>query len=86
MNNPVLVGQHDKNFLHREKSSDVSEISSTLRWDLNWVDWINSHINDLFLQSEIYHSAKILLRWDVSPEWDDFSDINSFLMRRNRWC
>ena len=62
MNNPVLVGQPGKNFLHREKSSDVSEISSTLRWDLNWVDWINSHINDLFLQSEIYHSAKILLR------------------------
>ena len=44
-------------------TSLLSEISSTLRWDPTWVGWINSHINDLFLQSEIYHSANISLRW-----------------------
>ena len=52
------------------KSSPLSEISSTLRRNLTWVGWINSHVNDLFLQNEIYHSAEIWLRWDVSPGWE----------------
>ena len=37
-----------------------------LRWDLTWVGWIDSYINDLFLQGELYHYGEILLMWDVS--------------------
>ena len=53
------------------------EKNSSTKWDLTWVEWIHSHINDLFLQSEIHYSAEISP--DVSPRWDDFSHINSFL-------
>ena len=42
--------------------------------------WIHSHINDLFLQSKIHHSADISFRWDITPGWDDFSYINSSLI------
>ena len=76
MNNPVKVGQSGKNCLDGENSSQLSEISTALTWDLSWVGWIHSHINDLLLQSEIHHSAKISLRWDVSPGWDDLFHIN----------
>ena len=71
------MGQPDKNCLHGEKSSHLSEISPVLRWDLSWVVWIHSHMNDFLLQSEIHHSAEISLKWDVSPGWDDYSHVNS---------
>ena len=44
-----------------------------------------SHRNDLFLQSEIEHSAEISLRWNISPGWDDFFHINSFLVVHMVW-
>ena len=27
----------------------------------------------------MHHSAKISLKWDISPGWDDFSHMSSFL-------
>ena len=60
-----------------QKSSYLSEISPVLTWDLSWMRWIHSHINNLLLQSEIHHSAEISLRWHVSLRWNDFSLINS---------
>ena len=79
MNNPVLVWQPSKNCLHGEKPSHISEISPALRLDRTWVRSIHSHINDLFSQSEIYRSAEISLRWDISPRCDDFHGVNCFL-------
>ena len=77
------MGQPVKNYLYEEKSSHLSGISLVLRWDLSWVGWIRSHINDLLLQSEIHNAAEISLRWDVSPGWDDFSNINSSWLSEN---
>ena len=56
-------------------------MSSHLRWCVSHLGgWIHSHINGLYLQSEIYHSTEIPLRWDVSPY------ISSLLIRwRLRW-
>ena len=51
------MGQPVKNCLHGEKSSQICEISPGLTWDLSWVGWIHSNINDLLLQSKIHHSA-----------------------------
>ena len=71
------MGQPCKTCLHGEKSSHLSEILPALRWDLTWVGWIGFHVNDLFLQSEMHHSADISIRWDVSPGWDGFSHLSS---------
>ena len=65
-------------------ASHLSEISPALTWDLSWVGWIRSHINDLLLQSEIRHSAEISLRWDVSPGWDYFSHINTICIHTEK--
>ena len=62
-------------YINGEKSSNLSEISSTLRWDLTWVGWINSHKRFAFTKRN--KAFKISLRWDVSPRWDDFSHIKS---------
>ena len=51
--------------LHGEKLSHLGEISPSLRRDLTNVEWIHSHINDLFWESEIKHSAVITFWWDV---------------------
>ena len=72
------MGRPSKTCLRGEKLSYVSEISPALRWDLTWVGLIHSHINNLFLQSEIHHTAaEISLRLDVLSGWDEFSHINS---------
>ena len=55
----------------------LNEISLGLMWDLTWVGWIHSHINDLLLESEIHHSARISLRWDIPLRWDVSPHINS---------
>ena len=51
--------------LHGEKLSHLGEISPSLRQDLTYVEWIHSHINDLFLESEIKHPAVISFWWNV---------------------
>ena len=63
----------------------LGEISPALRWDLTYVGWIHSHINDLFLQSELHHSTKISLKWNISPGRGDFSHINSSLLWNNEY-
>ena len=85
LNEQSCLGQPGKNCSHGEISFHLRDISSTLSWGLTWVRWIDSHINDLFLQSKIYDSAEISLSWDVSLGLYDFShkssssDINQFL-------
>ena len=55
-------------------------MSPALRWDLTKVGWMHSHINDLFLHSQIHYSAEISLRWNISPGLNGFSHINSSLL------
>ena len=49
INNYTRLNSTPREKLFGEKSSHLSEISPALRWDLTWVRWICSHINDLLL-------------------------------------
>ena len=48
-------------------------------WDVTWVGCII--LNDLFLQSEIHHSAGISLMWNIPLRWDVSTHISSPLLR-----
>ena len=48
-------------------------------WDVTWVGCII--LNDLFLQSEIHHSAGISLMWNIPLRWDVSPHISNPLLR-----
>ena len=48
--NCTFSRNNDKSMFTWRKIIPQSETSPALRWDLTWVEWIHSHINDLFLQ------------------------------------
>ena len=65
------MGQPGKNCLHGEKSSYQGEISPVLRWDVTWVGWIHSHINDMF---------KIVI---LNTKWKDCKSRKNLCTKKN---